>query len=303
MRLLQHCNVCGSSRLRPWAVSFAADALHRSMARCADCGMFCANPMCTEEELNSFYANSYYADSGAAMIRAFPGHVETSRSRIARDILPLAPPPGRFLEVGCGYGPVLIAARDLGYEVTGIELGDQAREWAAREHGLEMHGRILEECGFADASFDVIFAWHVIEHVPDMTRFLNEVRRVLKPGGIFFFGTENYRSLPIRVNRALHLLGGTLPGLDTADEHTFLFTPGLVRSLFPRFGFQVESAHAFQPHHKRTVFFAPARRGGPLKRAVHHAMLGVVYGLATALPGGGDHMQAAVRRLTEDPAL
>jgi len=261
--------------------------------------MFFANPMSTEEELNEFYAAQYYKDSGERMVKEFPLRVADAKLQLKKEVVPLCPPPGRFLEVGCGYGPVLLAARELSYEAVGIELGKDAQSWALKEHGLELRAEILERCGFEDQAFDVIYAWHVIEHVPDMARFLKEVYRVLKPGGVFFFGTEHYRCIPNRASRAHHLLTGSLPGIDTAGEHTFLFTPQLVRNVFPRFGFEVDMVRAYQPHHKRAMFFAPARRGSIVKRTVHYALLGGVYALASLWPNGGAHLKAAVRRKGE----
>lgn len=296
MRLIHRCNVCGSDRIRPYALSFGEPAVHNSMASCACCGMYFANPMRTEEELNHFYATVYYAESRERQIAEFPTRVAQARAQLAAEVVTRRPPSGRFLEIGCGYGSVLVAARELGYEVVGSEPGDAAREFAVREHGLDVRPQMLEQCHFEDTSFDVIYGWHVIEHVPDMARFLREVRRVLKPGGVFFFGTENYRCLPNRYSRAMHLLTGSLPALDTADEHTFLFTPASVRSIFPRFGYRVASVRAYQPTHKRDRFFAPAQRNRGLKRVVHMAVLGAVYWLAVAWPGAGAHMHAAVMR-------
>lgn len=50
-----------------------------------------------------------------------------------------------------------------------------------------------EELPFADASFDVVTANMVVEHLPDPTRVFAEVRRVLRPGGRFVFHTPNKR--------------------------------------------------------------------------------------------------------------
>lgn len=296
MPLLNECNLCGSTNLQPYALSFAHDVVHNSIGRCAGCGMYFANPMRTEAELSEFYATQYYDNSGDRMANEFPVQVIQAREQLLKDLVPLRSPPGRFLEIGCGYGPVLVAARDLGYEVTGIEPSDAARVWALDTHGLKIRAEFLEHCGFEDATFDVIYAWHVIEHVRDMTGFLKEVHRILKPGGIFFFGTENYRCIPNRASRAHHLLSGSLPGLDTADEHTFLFTPKLVRTVFPRFGFHVDMVGAYQPHHKRSTFFAPARHGSTIKRAIHYSLLGSIYALASVYPDGGAHLKAAVRK-------
>ena len=130
-----------------------------------------------------------------------------------------------------------------------------------------------------------------------MNRFLKEIYRILKPGGLFFFGTEHYRCLPNLYSRGLHLLTGSLPGLDTADEHTFLFTPRSVKRIFPRFGFRVVNVKAYHPQHKSDTFFAPARRGSVFKRLVHTTVLGTIYGLSVTWPGAGAHLQVSVVRV------
>lgn len=294
MKLHGECSICGSSRIRPYAVSFGK-GLHNSIACCPDCGIYFANPMRSEEELKSYYSSFYYGDSQGPTESAFHDRVSSAKKQIAREIVTLSPPPGNFLEIGSGFGVVLEAAKAMGYSPIGIEPGDSAREYA-RERGFTVHAEALEECNFEDSSFDVIYAWHVIEHVPDMSRFLNEVHRILKPGGLFFFGTENYRCLYNLYSRSIHLVSGSLPTLDTADEHTFLFTPRSVKRIFPRFGFRLSSVKAFQPRHKADKFFAPARRGSMPKRTVHWVVLGSVYGLSLLLPKAGAHLKASVVR-------
>jgi len=297
VRLLLQCNVCGSDKVRPYAFSFGKGFVHYSMAECQECRIYFANPMRTEDELDEHYASHFYSASGQRLIQEFPRRVEDGIAQLQREVVPFRPPPGKFLEVGAGYGPTLMAARRLGYDAEGIEPSDDARAWASQEHGIAMRAESLERCSFADGSIDVIYAWHVIEHVPDMSRFLKEVHRILKPEGVFFFGTENYRSVPQLFTRAHHLLTGACPGIDTADEHTYLFTPSSIRSIFPRFGFRIENVYAYQPHEKRHKYFAPARRGSLVKRAVHHVVLGAVYGMAMLVPNGGAHLKAVVRRV------
>lgn len=254
--------------------------------------------MASEADLQIFYSTRYYGVASQPSEADYLKRVQGAEIQIGKEIAPYKPKPGNFLEIGCGYGPVISAARNLGYYVTGIELGDVARTWAKQQQGLNVLGQDIEFCSFGDGEFDVIYSWHVIEHMPDMARFLRTVHRILKPGGIFFFGTENYRSVQNIYSRAHHWLGGSLPSLDTAEEHTFLFTPGLVRSILPRFGFEVDHVAAFQPHHKREVFFAPVRRAhSTLDRVAKSAVLGAVYAAASIFPGGGAHLKARVRRI------
>ena len=58
----------------------------------------------------------------------------------------------------------------------------------------------------------MVYAWHVIEHVPDIAFFVNEIRRILKPGGIALIGTEGHQFTTNYLNRLqAHLRGGCPP--------------------------------------------------------------------------------------------
>ncbi len=58
------------------------------------------------------------------------------------------------------------------------------------EHWRLLRADVLD-IPFEEASFDAVFYYHVIEHVPDPQRSLQEIARVLKPGGGLFVGTPN----------------------------------------------------------------------------------------------------------------
>ncbi len=58
----------------------------------------------------------------------------------------------------------------------------------------------LDELGLADGSVDVVWASHVIEHLPDPEGFFASVRRVLKPGGVLVALVPSQTSLRTRLN-------------------------------------------------------------------------------------------------------
>ena len=99
---------------------------------------------------------------------------------------------GRALVVGCGDGREAgQLARLLRVDVVGIDIGtafEFAREEAAPATLLVMDGQAL---GFPDRSFDVIYSFHALEHIAEPQKALDEMRRVLRPGGIFLIGTPN----------------------------------------------------------------------------------------------------------------
>jgi ubiquinone/menaquinone biosynthesis C-methylase UbiE len=86
-----------------------------------------------------------------------------------------------------------------------------------REEGLSVFNGYLDKVRFATGRFAVVTMWHVLEHVTDPRRILQEVRRILKPGGILVFCVPNIASPNAR------LLGPLWSGFDT-PRHSSVFS-------------------------------------------------------------------------------
>ena len=98
-------------------------------------------------------------------------------------IASLTRPPDAILDIGCGNGSTLRHLRSLGYrQLHGLEISTYAIQ-RLRGEGIEMHYGVLPSIPLPEASFDVVIASQVLEHVIRRRRLLSEVRRVLKPGG------------------------------------------------------------------------------------------------------------------------
>ncbi|MCW3041094.1 MAG: Methyltransferase type 11, partial [Solirubrobacterales bacterium] len=95
---------------------------------------------------------------------------------------------GQLLDVGCGGG--LLAPHVHGYRHVGVDLSAPALAVAA-EHGVEGVRADVTQLPFADASFDVVVAGEILEHVTDLPRTVAEALRVLRPGGRFVCDTIN----------------------------------------------------------------------------------------------------------------
>ncbi|MCB8943124.1 MAG: class I SAM-dependent methyltransferase [Ardenticatenaceae bacterium] len=118
------------------------------------------------------------------------GHV---RYRMASQLWPDVAVPAQVLEVGCGRAEYARALRDLGHTVTVTDLSPSNVE-AARELGFTAHQLDLN-LGlpvFTDELFDVAVILEVIEHVVAAEFLLQEIQRVLKPGGYLILSTPNF---------------------------------------------------------------------------------------------------------------
>lgn len=139
---------------------------------------------------------------------------------------------GRLLDIGCANGSFLYAAKKAGWETTGIEL-NRTTSQIARDHGLDVYGQDLHDIHFPNHDFSAVTMWSVLEHMPDIPLLLNEISRILRPGGILAVAVPNIKSL------AWHLLKDDWDCVDP-PVHLHLFTVASLRRLVRKYGFQYE---------------------------------------------------------------
>jgi len=106
----------------------------------------------------------------------------------------------KLLDVGCSSGAFLNSARSLGFKTFGVEPAKQAAN-TAKQSGLNVVAGTLEQAKYANNSFDAITLFEVIEHLKEPKLLMQEIYRVLKPGGILLISTGNSKSLTVRCLR------------------------------------------------------------------------------------------------------
>jgi ubiquinone/menaquinone biosynthesis C-methylase UbiE len=106
------------------------------------------------------------------------------------------PSDGSILDIGAAQGVFVAACQKLGYKGYGIEPWPEARENAARLASyLSMPINIVdgsaEEIPYQNEEFDIVHANSVMEHVVDLDKSLDEIFRVLKKDGVFWFSSAS----------------------------------------------------------------------------------------------------------------
>jgi 2-polyprenyl-3-methyl-5-hydroxy-6-metoxy-1,4-benzoquinol methylase len=106
----------------------------------------------------------------------------------------LTPGESKILDGGCGEGEYVLAMRDkYNVEVWGIEyLEHKVKAFETKHPGLNWVSKgDLQDITYADDTFNVVILNEVLEHVPDDAAALQEVHRVLMPGGIVIIFSPN----------------------------------------------------------------------------------------------------------------
>ncbi len=126
-------------------------------------------------------------------------------------------PGGRLLDVGCGMGFVIGLALPHFDSVDGIDITPAMLERVPKSPKVHVQVAPVEALPYGDASFDVVTAYGVLHHLHELAPAFAEIRRVLKPGGLFYADeSPNYDCLTAL--RELPLSGGLGPVLRQQAE-------------------------------------------------------------------------------------
>jgi 2-polyprenyl-3-methyl-5-hydroxy-6-metoxy-1,4-benzoquinol methylase len=138
----------------------------------------------------------------------------------------------RVLELGCGMGYLTYALHKEGYDVTGIDLSEEAIERARKQFNKDIYicGNILDAQVLPDAVFDIIILLEVIEHLPDIPDFLSRLKIRLAPGGTILLTTPNKSIYP----------PGTIWQTDLPPVHLWWLSEKSFWVLADRMGFSLE---------------------------------------------------------------
>ncbi|MDR0584406.1 MAG: class I SAM-dependent methyltransferase [Treponema sp.] len=147
---------------------------------------------------------------------------------------------GLLLDIGCAYGPFLVAAREEGFSPAGIDPAEDAVRYVTQTLGIPavqgfFPGCRLPECNGASGGgrlFDAVTLWYVIEHFQNCVPVLAEIRRILKPGGVLSFSSPSFTGISGRSSLKRFLA-------QSPADHWTIWSPAMCKKALARAGFKV----------------------------------------------------------------
>ena len=98
----------------------------------------------------------------------------------------------KILELGSERGFLTRHLKEQGFkEVIGSDFNKYNIQLAKKLNGVSLKYIDALDINFRDASFDLVISIELIEHLPDVSKHIKDVKRVLKPGGLYCFSTPN----------------------------------------------------------------------------------------------------------------
>jgi ubiquinone/menaquinone biosynthesis C-methylase UbiE len=258
MNLYYSCPICKSEDLRGYSIDVKRKGPHASRVKCNTCKVVFANPMANKDQLIDYYSNYY--DKGNLKLLGYKDQVlkkiALKRNSTKRDFfsemsfLNKYKKGGNILDIGAGLGNSLLFADYPEYKLYATEYDMDAIHFMQTHFNEPVNafkGDIFE-ANYPDDYFDLVIFNHVIEHVLNPDKYLNEINRVLKKGGILYIGTPDIEAPIYKIYRTGMIFSNKIPDIIDGIEHTYLFSRATLKKRVMRHCFNIISHKSVKLH-------------------------------------------------------
>lgn len=235
MLTLTECPVCGSGNFLPF-LSCKDHTVSQeifNIVECSGCSFRFTNPIPDPEKLGDYYkAEAYvsHTSSGKGLINFLYLQVRKFTLKQKVKWIKSRTTGKDILDFGCGTGHFSAAIKSAGFNVTGIEPDQDARQFAIEKN--QVNALDKNEFYSLNKQYDAITLWHVLEHLPEMNKDIEYLGKWLKQDGTLFIAVPNCNSFDARLYKEFWA------GYDV-PRHLYHFTEPVIKQLFLKHGLKL----------------------------------------------------------------
>ncbi|MEO5644707.1 MAG: class I SAM-dependent methyltransferase [Bacteroidia bacterium] len=243
------CICCGGSSFHRFRT-----IKNYKLYKCDQCGFVRVAPLPGVKQLEEFYNQTRTEGDNKSLrkklLGAFMGEANNPKRDYFGQVLAkvstlVNKTKFDILEIGAGFGYFIHYANTSGHKAIGTEMTREYAEMSSED----LNGKIIHVEGdryadhFAPASVDLIYMEHVFEHVLHPQELLVQIKRMLKPGGVFFVAVPNINSMSSKFF-GKHWSWGAPP------DHLYFYNPENLSLLLQRNGFEIIDVSAKDYPHR-----------------------------------------------------
>lgn len=232
------CPLCSSRklRIRHLCTDHFVSREVFAIQQCEECGFSFTQDCPDESQAGRYYESEEYISHSNTSKGIVNRIYQLSRnlmlrkkSNLVRKVTGIK--SGTLLDIGSGTGFFAGFMKNEGWNVLGIEINEKARNFSRKEFGI---GALdpSEIRNLEPASFDCITLWHVLEHFYDPYSYMDDIGRLLKPGGKLIIALPNSGSYDCRKY-------GEYWAAWDVPRHLWHFTPQTFRRFAGKTGFEI----------------------------------------------------------------
>lgn len=216
--------------------------------KCSNCGFLYTNPRPTSEELPKYYTSDYFESD------RFAGFHSVNYDNRLKDILRFKKDTCSILEIGSANGHFLNYMKERGCEVSGVEYSSDAAKSTKEVFHIDVfNGDFLDYD--AEAKFDIICMYQVLEHVPEPVKTIKKAYSLLKENGLFIVEVPNINGYDMKIDESRKVWSYDLP------IHLSHFTPSLLSKIVNDIGFSVKHIDRYYPQFVLDYYAKKAKHG------------------------------------------
>ncbi|MFH0865377.1 MAG: class I SAM-dependent methyltransferase [Bacteroidota bacterium] len=204
------------------------------LKKCKNCGLVFVNPRPEIQNLKNYYESpDYISHSGSekGIVNKIYKRIRQITHNKKYKLVNSFSTEKNILDIGSGSGELLSLFKKNNWETLGMEPNSEARKFSIKQYGIEViDEKEIDKIPYH--SFGAITLWHVLEHVPELNKRVQEMKKILSQDGFLFIAVPHHESYDAEYYKKFW-------AAYDVPRHLYHFTPNTLGRLLQNHGFEI----------------------------------------------------------------